>query len=162
MQTDGIPSASPPVTAPVPGASASRGAAQTGENAQTSRVVRAQDPSPWREAGQKYNVRSMSLAEMDEMTMQLYQGGAISLSDRALLTLDPTRVPVAGQRLSEDSIRLTKADAQGRRDWIAEYELQKARAEALGETQNAANDQRLLDVLRRVQAGGAPALSREV
>jgi len=163
MSTDGIPSASftPPVIAPT--VNVSRSKAQTSVRDASARACdQAAGSSAWREAGQNYDVCNMNLAEMEKMTTQLYEAGSISLFDKAVLTFDPTQVPVNGQQLGEDSIRLTKGDAQGRRDWIKEFELQKARAESLGETRNAAVDARMLEVLRRVKAGGAPALNLAV
>jgi hypothetical protein len=78
-----------------------------------------------------------------------------------MLTLDPTRMSVNGQALSEQSIRLTQADACGRRDWIAELEAQKEQALARGETRNAALDERLLDIMRRVRAGSGAGVNLE-
>lgn len=122
----------------------------------------AQGGSIWRDVGQRYDVTNMNLSEMDAMTMELYQAGAITLLDRAVLTLDPTQMSVNGQALSEQTIRLTQADASGRRDWIAELEAQKEQALARGETQNASMDERLLGVLRHVQAGSGAGVNLEV
>ncbi|OGR35734.1 MAG: hypothetical protein A2051_09850 [Desulfovibrionales bacterium GWA2_65_9] len=163
MNTDGISAASltPPAIAPAAKASRSKAQARV-QDASARTCDQADGATIWRAVGQRFDVRNMNLAEMDKMAMQLYQDGAISLLDSGIMSFDPTRIPVGGQRLLEDSIRLTKADAQGRRDWISEYEQQKARAETLGETQNAANYARILDVLKRVQAGGGKALNQEV
>ncbi len=124
--------------------------------------VAAQSGSIWRDVGQRYDVTSMNLSEMDAMTMELYQAGAITLLDRAVLTLDPTRMSVDGQAVAEQAIRLTQADASGRRDWVAELEAQKEQALARGETQNAAMDERLLGILRRVRAGSGAGVNLEV
>ncbi len=111
---------------------------------------------PWREAGQSCNVRHMTLQDMDDVTMDLYESGSISLFDRALLTFDPDRLAAADGGTGW----LTPADSQGNRDWVAEWEARLAQDETLGEAQNAANDQRILDILHRLEAGAAPALDR--
>lgn len=141
-------------------------AARTGTGAAQQQAASPASGQPqasvWRDVGQRYNVRSMTLEDMDAMTGELYQAGAITLLDRAVLSLDPTHLEVDGQPLSEDAIRLTRADAQGRRDWLAEYQAQRADALARGDAQSAAMDERMLDILGRVAAGSGPGLSLSV
>lgn len=122
--------------------------------AQTATATAKSETDPWREAGQSCNVRRMSLQDMDDVTMDLYTAGAITLFDRALLTFDPDRLAAADGGTGW----LTPADSQGNRDWVAEWEARLAQDETLGEAQNAANDRRILDILHRLEAGAAPAL----
>lgn len=139
---------------------AAQAAAWTNTADSRARAARAEGSTapaaadPWRKAGQTCNVRHMTLQDMDDVTMDLYEAGSITLFDRALLTFDPDRFAAADGGTGW----LTPADSAGNRDWVAEWEARLAQDEKLGEAQNAANDRRILDILHRLEAGAAPAL----
>lgn len=107
--------------------------------------------SIWHQVGQSANVRALTREELTAVAQQLYADGAISLQDQAALSGDPSFAGTSGL--------LTAADAAGRVDWVAEYQARLNKDSTTGDTQAAAQDRRVLDILSRLQAGSRGATS---
>lgn len=96
----------------------------------------------------KYDVRSMSPREMSTMSQTLYQSGAISFQDHALLSFQP--------ELGTGFIgAVNQADTP--KDFIAHWEQQLKIHEQHGEESFAKNDRRILNIL-----GNLDALSQQI
>jgi len=108
----------------------------------------------WKELGGRYDVRAMDVDDMDALTMELYQRGEISLLDRAILTFDPAK-GAAGD--SEGYFR-TATSGQESIDWIAEFEARSQEHLKYGDSISAANDQRILAILHRLEISGKGGL----
>ncbi len=108
--------------------------------------------SVWHQLGKSVDVAALSQDEMAKVAWTLYDNGAIGLDDFRTLTLDHT-----GQ-----SGMLTSADAQGRVNWSAEFQARLAQHRSQGDEQAAAQDQRALDILARLQAGARGVTSIRV
>ncbi|WP_422446525.1 hypothetical protein [Thermoanaerobacterium sp. DL9XJH110] len=100
----------------------------------------------WEELAKEYDIRNASLEELCDISSKLYEAGEISLADHAILTFDPGKSP---QKV-RPNIFLTKASADGRRDWIAEYEARANMDLKIGNTPGYKNNRRILDILRRL------------
>ena len=102
--------------------------------------------SVWRKVAPKYDVRNMSPEETAAMTYELYEGGAISMMDHLYLSLDRSGIPGGGYN--------TRADSAGRRDLIAEYEIEVGYARKRGDHKSLEHYERLLGHLNRLDAAG--------
>lgn len=108
----------------------------------------------WHQIGQAVDVTSMSQEDLATMAQVLYDNGAISVQDKAMMSLDPS--------FAGSSSLLTGTDAAGNVDWMAEFRARYARHSAVGDSTAAAGDQRVLDILARLQAGGRGGVSIRV
>lgn len=77
----------------------------------------------WEELRKEYDIRNSSFDELCDISKKLYQAGQISLFDHAMLTFDPSKSP----QPIKPNLCLTEVNAEGKRDWIAEYEAKAAR-----------------------------------
>ncbi len=91
---------------------------------------------------QKYNVRNMSPREMASMSLGLYQSGAISFQDHALLSFQPELGPQFDNISPE-----TYGKADTPRDFIAQWESQLKIHEKYGDAASAKNDSRIINIL---------------
>lgn len=90
-----------------------------------------------------YNVRNMSPREMSAMSYDLYESGAISFQDHALLSFQP--------ELGAESSDITN-QADTPKDFIAHWEQQLRLHKQHGETAFAQHDQRILNILGNIEA----------
>lgn len=101
----------------------------------------------WHRVALRYDVRRMSKGGLSELAHDLFVGGAISLPDHRLLSLDPvTYAP----HWPDWAAYETLGEAGGRRDWIEEVEARIRK----GHPEQAYIDyqESLLSLLRRVEA----------
>jgi hypothetical protein len=91
---------------------------------------------------QKYDVRNISPREMAAMSLELYQSGAISFQDHALLSFQPELGPQFNDIFPE---AYDKADTS--RDYIAQWESQLKIHEKYGDATSAKNDRRIINIL---------------
>jgi len=124
------------------------------EPAEPAMTAAAAQESPWHQIGRGVDVNSMTREDLAKVSAMLYDQGLISLSDHATMSFDPT--------FAGSSNLLTAADASGRVDWMAEFKARMAKHSAQGETSAAAQDERVLDALSRLQAGGRGVTSIRV
>lgn len=128
-------------------------ARQPSPEAQTRQTGQVQE-SIWHQVGQAVDVRSMTQDDLAKVSSMLYDNGLISLSDHATLSFDPSFAGSAGL--------LTTPDASGQVDWVAEFQARLARHNQDGDSRGAAQDQRVLDILGRLQAGARGVTSIRV
>lgn len=100
----------------------------------------------------KYDVRNMSPRDMAAMSQELYQGGAISFQDHALLSFQPELNQEINKTLADTPVR---PDAP--RDFIAQWEKQLQVHEQQGDVKFAKYDQRVLNILGNLAALRASA-----
>jgi len=81
------------------------------------------------------------------MSQELYQSGAITFQDHALLSFQPELSPEFNKMLPGP---FGKPDAP--RDFIAQWEAQLRAHEEMGEVNFAKNDQRILNILGNLAA----------
>ncbi len=112
----------------------------------------APQESVWHQLGKAVDVRSLTQDEMAKVAWMLYDNGVIGLEDQTALT--------GGG--SGHSGLLTAADAQGRVDWVAEFQARLTQHRSLGDERAAVQDQRALDILARLQAGSRGVTSIRV
>lgn len=91
----------------------------------------------------KYNVRNMSPREMSVMSHELYQNGAISFQDHALLSFQ--------SELGAGYPGATN-QADTPKDFIAHWEQQLKLHEEHGEASFAQHDRRILNILGNLEA----------
>ncbi len=94
------------------------------------------------EIAQKYNVRNMSPREMASMSIELYQSGAISFQDHALLSFQPELSPQFDNISPE-----TYGKADTPRDFIIQWHSQLKIHEKYGDATSAKNDKRIINIL---------------
>lgn len=110
--------------------------------------------SVWHQIGKGVDVRSLTQEDLAKVSGMLYDNGVISLRDHATMSFDPSFAGSSGL--------LTEADASGRVDWMAEFQARLAKHQKEGDTQGAAQDGRVLDILSRLQAGAKGVTSIRV
>lgn len=96
-------------------------------------------------AGQ-YDVRNMSPRNMAALSQALYQDGAISFQDHALLSFQPELNPEFNKTVGAPD------SAEASKDFIAQWTTQLQVHESLGQTGFAKNDQRMLNILGNLAA----------
>jgi len=101
----------------------------------------------WEELAKKFDVRNASFDELCDISSQLYLAGQISLFDHVILIFEPEESP---QTVSYD-ICLTEADADGKRNWLREYEARVARDLKAGNTLGYKVNKNILSILERLQ-----------
>ncbi|MBI3525876.1 MAG: hypothetical protein HY066_15390 [Betaproteobacteria bacterium] len=99
------------------------------------------------DVAKKYAVRDMSPQEMAAMSQELYQSGAITFQDHALLSFQPELSPQFDKTLLGAP---GKPDAP--KDFIAQWETQLQMHEKMGDVNFAKNDQRILNILGNLAA----------
>lgn len=114
---------------------------------------RAQE-SVWHQLGKGLDVRSLTRDELAAVSQQLYENGAIDLSDHAVMSFDPSFAGSTGL--------LTASDASGKVDWVAEFQARLTRHLEEGDEGAAGQDRRVLDILGRLQAGARGVTSVRV
>ena len=107
----------------------------------------------WAELGGRYDIRHATFNELCEIAITLYKKGEISGGDCAIMTFDWKR---AADDLRKDhpdvvdDLNLVPADSEGRRDWIAEFDARAKSAFSQGNNFGYIHNQRLADILRRI------------
>jgi len=99
------------------------------------------------DVARKYDVRNMSPREMAAMSQTLYQSGAISFQDHALLSFQPD--------LGSDfnpTLAAPPGQADAPRDLMAQWAAQLQAHEQQGDANFAKNDQRMLNILGNLAA----------
>jgi hypothetical protein len=124
------------------------------EPAGTGMTAMSAQESPWHQIGRDVDVNSMTREDLAKISAMLYDQGLISLSDHATMSFDPS--------FAGSSNLLTVADGSGRVDWMAEFQARMARHSAEGDTSAAAQDERVLGILSRLQAGSRGVTSIRV
>lgn len=124
------------------------------ESAATSMTAAPAQQSPWHQIGAGVDVHSMTREDLAKISAMLYDQGLISLSDHATMSFDPS--------FAGSSNLLTPADGSGRVDWVAEFQARMARHAERGETSAVAQDERVLGILSRLQAGSRGVTSIRV
>lgn len=99
----------------------------------------------WEELRKEYNILKSSFDELCDMSKRLYQAGQISLFDHAVLTFDPSKSP----QPIKTNLCLTETDAEGKRDWIAEYEARAARDLKMSNMMGYRVNKNILGILER-------------
>lgn len=110
--------------------------------------------SIWHQIGKEVDVRALTQEDLAKVSGMLYDNGVISLRDHATMSFDPSFAGSSGL--------LTEADAAGRVDWMAEFQARLAKHQKEGDTQAAAQDGRVLEILSRLQAGAKGVTSIRV
>ena len=124
------------------------GNSSTTASTSTTKGETKETESIWRRMAAKYNVRDITPEETAEMSLALYEVGAISFTDHALLSFDPDHNQLPG-----GSGYLTEADINGRRDMISEYEARIELARKMGDdSRSLANMEKILDYLSTLDA----------
>ena len=101
----------------------------------------------WAEIAGEYDIRNASFDELCDISLKLYEAGEISLAEHAFLTFDSSKSP----QTIKTNVFLTKTDVDGKRDWIAEYQAKVNMDLKTGNMLGYKNNQRLLDILRRLR-----------
>ncbi|ADL08772.1 hypothetical protein [Thermosediminibacter oceani] len=101
----------------------------------------------WEELAKEYDIRNASFEELHDIAFKLYDTGEISFFDLGVLIFDPSKSP---QKV-RPNIFLTKANPDGKRDWIAEYEARANMDLKIGNMLGYKSNRRILDILRRLQ-----------
>jgi hypothetical protein len=103
--------------------------------------------SIWHRLASEYDIRSMTAEETSKLSLELYYAGEISLLDHAVLSFD--------RDMGEFGTSfLTKADSDGRRDMLAEFEAKVAMDKSTGNRRSLPIDSRILQHLERLDAAG--------
>ncbi|MDD4048951.1 MAG: hypothetical protein PHI90_09085 [Clostridia bacterium] len=121
--------------------------------AQEQSIAKTSSPNTkmdiYKQIAQDYDVRNASFDEFCEITDKLYDKGEISGIEHALVTLD---IRPLQKTYPNCRYYLTKADQNGKRDWIAELEARVQQDEKIGNApQGILAHKRLVDVLMHLQ-----------
>lgn len=117
-------------------------------------------PSIYEELKEKYDIQNTTFESMKDIANSLYQAGEISGKDVALITFDRGRAARDIARVAKQqsisvapdfSLYETKANADGQRDWIAEFVARAKKALKYGDLISYNNDQHVLSVLEKLQ-----------
>lgn len=132
------------------------GAAKNPEAARASAQapVPAAQESIWHQLGRDVDVRALTREDLARVSQLLYGNGAIGLQEHAVMSFDPSFAGSTGL--------LTSPDSAGRVDWVAEFSVRLERHLAAGDTQAAAGDRRVLDILARLRTGSRGVTSLRV
>lgn len=114
---------------------------------------RAQE-SIWHQLGQQVDLRSMTREELAKISLFLYDNGAISLQDHAVMSFDPS--------FAGSTNLLTSPNSAGQVDWVAEFQARLRQHTSAGDTEAASGDQRILEIFARLQAGSKGVTSIRV
>lgn len=122
------------------------------EQSQAAQQAAASDP--FIAAAVEYDPRRMSMDELQAMSLELYESGAISLKDHALLSFDWERAikdlaDSAGTGL-DTTIDGVGIDPDGEHDLIREWETRLAYRREQG--MPVEDTERILGILRQVEA----------
>lgn len=113
----------------------------------------------WEELSTEYNVRNASFDEISNISYKLYQSGEISLGEHAILSFDYDRATNdiirrttnSGIYVSPNfSIYATEVKENGKRDWIAEYELRVNRDFKSNNMLGYHNNKKILNILNKL------------
>lgn len=112
-----------------------------------SAVVNVATARSLSDVASQYDVRGMSPQDMAAMSQTLYDSGAISFQDHALLSFQPELSPQFGKMAPSAS-----GNPDTPRDFIAQWEAQLQIHDKLGDVGFAKNDQRMLNILGNLAA----------
>jgi hypothetical protein len=112
-----------------------------------------QTDSLWRRLGREYDLRDISIQETAQLSQQLYDGGEISLLDHAILSFDPNCLPWGGDTF------LSEANNAGNHDLIAEFSARIELNRKMGDEKSLANNERVFDILQRLEQAKAGPFS---
>jgi hypothetical protein len=109
-------------------------------------------PDIWKELSGKHNIRSATYEEIDDISLQLYERGEISLFQRALITDDLSKIP---QPFIQQSLKnngyLTQTTQDGKRDWIREFEAKAMQQLKFGNVKGYTDYQNIaINILKRL------------
>jgi hypothetical protein len=124
------------------------------ESTGSAMVAAPPQESLWHKIGKEVDLSSMTRDDLAKVSSMLYDNGLISLRDHATMSFDPS--------FAGSSNLLTAADGSGRVDWMAEFQARLAKHTADGDASSAARDERVLDILGRLQAGSKGVTSIRV
>jgi hypothetical protein len=93
------------------------------------------------------SVRNATFEEFSSLSLQLYEAGQISLLDHATLTFNPNKSP---QSVKPLNYFVTQAEANGRRDWVVEFQTRAVRDLRMNDMQGYERDNRLSGILDNV------------
>ncbi len=109
--------------------------------------------SLWHKLGREYDLRDISLQGTAQLSQELYDAGEISLLDHAILSFDPNRLPLVGDTF------LSEANSAGNHDLIADFSARIELNRQMGDEKSMANNERVLDVLQRLEQAKAGPFS---
>lgn len=119
-------------------------ATSTAASVNTSDTVTLNSSNKVANIANQYDVRNMSPREMSQMSLSLYEQGAISFEEHALLSFQPELLDPAldGKFASPDQPK----------DFVAHWEEKLAFHQQRGETEFAKRDKKILNILKNLQA----------
>lgn len=120
------------------------------EGAVIQKVEGGKNLNIWSDMAQQIDIRNASFEELCDVSLALYQTGQITLLDHASLTFNPNQSP---QELIGNYF-MTKVNADGKRDWIAEYEARAARDLKMNNLSGYEYNKDILEILARLTNGG--------
>ncbi len=101
----------------------------------------------WEELSKSYTIRNASSREIQEISAKLYDAGQISLLDHGILTFEPMAALPGALKFN---IHMTEFNADGRKDWIEEYE-QRAQSDLKNSnSMGYAHKQKIIEILKRL------------
>ncbi|MBZ0258358.1 hypothetical protein K8I31_19985 [bacterium] len=97
----------------------------------------------WEQISEQYDVRDMSLNDMQKMSQSLYDQGAIGLFDHAIMSFDQSRI---NEELGLDPPQ----NDHLKKDWIELFEKDVDTQKENGNQQNVENLERILGYLHKI------------
>lgn len=101
----------------------------------------------WEELSKSYNIRNASIREIQEISAKLYKAGQISLFNHGMLAFEPMLAPPGALKVN---IHMTPFNADGRKDWIAEYEQRAQSDLKTGNPMGYVQNQKVVEILRHL------------
>lgn len=109
----------------------------------------------WQGLSKKYNVESMSVNDMKSMSQELYDNGIITPLEHLILTFPETSLKEG------TSVYFTKADENGNRNWIDEFEgrLDFKKSQGGVENSDGAFESKVLAILQKISTAGTSSIN---
>ena len=112
------------------------------------------DGAIFEELASKYDIRNATFEEVKEIGHALYEAGEMTVKQLMILTFDYDRATQSikmasnGQASPNFTMYETAADANGKRDWIAEFTARATKDRQYGNLIGSAMKQEILNILQ--------------
>ena len=115
------------------------------------------DGAIFEELASKYDIRNATFEEIKEIGHALYEAGEMTVKQLMMLTFDYDRATQSikmasnGQAPPNFTMYETAANADGKRDWIAEFTAHAAKDRQYGNLIGSATKQEILSILQSLE-----------
>ncbi|NLW92273.1 MAG: hypothetical protein GXY34_11830 [Syntrophomonadaceae bacterium] len=119
----------------------------------TTASEKQQTKDVWQELKEEYDIRHCTFQDLCDISLKLYKEGEISFFEHLKLTFDWEKAANFFRRYpgATTDLNRTPADAEGNRDWIAEFNAKASFNMKFGDMDNYVRDTKLAKILSRLE-----------